>query len=1136
MTGRPLSGGARDDARTAAENLDDVTTSSAVSNLIDENIAPQSETLSSFLTDLGGLPSCVASSGNTIPCHVWETGPCIRNEIVGSAKVNSDAKLLIKAAESNLKNFEKHVERIVTFASRQSEPLPASLNSPSICSSPLSPLNASRVSYSVGVKSEGSVIDKAGRKYEGDIFRVKDCLRAQVVLPNESTLVCAMLSLQYICSDKARISTGKRMKIIRIKNLFRLSPLGVIVPTDLPTGYRHILVNVRLSDGLVAEIQFQLEKMYKVLGEDGYRLHRHITEIEKARSNALIVGSNQGTKKRDSSNEANPLLLCRCAETNGVSDLNGSIETVVKSLGIPKSNPQDEGASYGPKYRPYLEQVLEKGPVSKNSILRCHVPLPNGKFTFLEKLSPELHRLTSLDIINAIISSGLSYLQLNAGDASAYICLHKIFSAKQSLTASVADRTQAVLLLMQGVSAVDHAAAGYSSSLHSNMLSPSLDTSVEILEALAAFHGAHGDWDSASSILQSLMLRSEEHLPLHHPIAIAVTIDLAACYLNCGQEERAIKCSERVMQRLGTYLKEQEEAYFLARRVHLLNRGYENGLDILGTMKAYVAGLCRMKRREMAKIVGPTHPMTLLFHSCLGDALSVLANCVGLSKHSDSSLCVCCRTPFEAKLVSVASRTSFVWEVAAIHYRTALRGWISSSGAFNANVPSTAASLARCLRELGRREEALKVLSLAIKAAKEDITPSTDEAKSLCRNGSDNDAISGRSRPEWLPRGSHQTDSGKKEFLAMLMWLMAVYAVEQDHGEAGRMRATTLLRAISKIGRQDSKKAQSESVAMSKLHSLAQAELENMADLAPYLDDEERQNPFDQRAAMLAAMTEGDDEETCSNDSTEVVTTQSKSPDNEPVDSAKPTDPRAAMLSAIKSRQRPSDENEDKPVEAAAPLDPRAAMLSAIKSRQPSNDDEPVEAAAPSDPRAAMLSAIKSRQPPKDDDEPAEAAAPLDPRAAMLSAIKSRQPSSDNGSVEAAAPSDPRAAMLSAIKSRQPPKDENEDKPAEAAAPLDPRAAMLSAIKSRQPPKDDDEPVEAAAPSDPRAAMLSAIKSRQPRAIMSQRKLLRHWIRVPPCCRQSSRGNRRSMMSQGSCCTIGSACRHAIGNQVEATT
>ena len=52
-------------------------------------------------------------------------------------------------------------------------------------------------------------------------------------------------------SDVDKDSDYWGMKIIRFKNLFRVSPMGMVVPSDLPTGYRHILVNLRLDDGMV---------------------------------------------------------------------------------------------------------------------------------------------------------------------------------------------------------------------------------------------------------------------------------------------------------------------------------------------------------------------------------------------------------------------------------------------------------------------------------------------------------------------------------------------------------------------------------------------------------------------------------------------------------------------------------------------------------------------------------------------------------------------------------------------------------------------------------------------------------------------------------------------------------------------
>ena len=111
---------------------------------------------------------------------------------------------------------------------------------------------------------------KALRKYTGDITRVLDFLRARITFPDEGSLVCALYQLVNLakrdknagCTSEEKTGTEERteteeknessVEIVRLKNLFRTSPRGNTCYPALPTGYRHILVNVRLGSGIIA--------------------------------------------------------------------------------------------------------------------------------------------------------------------------------------------------------------------------------------------------------------------------------------------------------------------------------------------------------------------------------------------------------------------------------------------------------------------------------------------------------------------------------------------------------------------------------------------------------------------------------------------------------------------------------------------------------------------------------------------------------------------------------------------------------------------------------------------------------------------------------------------------------------------
>ena len=110
------------------------------------------------------------------------------------------------------------------------------------------------VTFSVDVKDPHVASRKAYQKYQGDILLVKDILRARLSFPDEGSLVCG---LSYLFKNTkiqhGEDDAGSSIALTRIKNLFyRQVPQQCLSPSPLPTGYRHVLVNVRLENGLLA--------------------------------------------------------------------------------------------------------------------------------------------------------------------------------------------------------------------------------------------------------------------------------------------------------------------------------------------------------------------------------------------------------------------------------------------------------------------------------------------------------------------------------------------------------------------------------------------------------------------------------------------------------------------------------------------------------------------------------------------------------------------------------------------------------------------------------------------------------------------------------------------------------------------
>jgi hypothetical protein len=196
--------------------------------------------LSRFTMHIGTVatdePSAQQTFGSKIP-------KLVRSFCHGEPSVE---KLLHLAGENHWR-FSRLIEKLAVFASQDYHP------------GQVTGYDVDNVSFSVDIKDAAAVQRKAAIKYEGDLMQVKDILRAQVVFPTEGSLICALNFLNQYCSvsisqQRCKLveELGLRVEIVRIKNLFAINSTGQPCPACLPTGYRHILVNVRLDERLIA--------------------------------------------------------------------------------------------------------------------------------------------------------------------------------------------------------------------------------------------------------------------------------------------------------------------------------------------------------------------------------------------------------------------------------------------------------------------------------------------------------------------------------------------------------------------------------------------------------------------------------------------------------------------------------------------------------------------------------------------------------------------------------------------------------------------------------------------------------------------------------------------------------------------
>lgn len=204
----------------------------------------------SVIRNLGGFKLQALDDGYmTLTGYLCDIGPASfksveNNEEISNSSVVEKAKegeplsvaQVLKHAESYLDSFSHLVKRIVEFSSQDD--------------------SIKDITFAVGLKNYSSIKQKATRKYGNDIMQVKDVLRGQITFPNEASLVCGLYFLHNACNTKKmNVNESKghpEFEIIRLKNLFRTSRGLNPCHPPTPTGYRHILINIRIGKTIIA--------------------------------------------------------------------------------------------------------------------------------------------------------------------------------------------------------------------------------------------------------------------------------------------------------------------------------------------------------------------------------------------------------------------------------------------------------------------------------------------------------------------------------------------------------------------------------------------------------------------------------------------------------------------------------------------------------------------------------------------------------------------------------------------------------------------------------------------------------------------------------------------------------------------
>jgi hypothetical protein len=680
----------------------------------------------------------------------------------------------------------------------------------------------SRGWYSCGLKEPEAIGRKAQRKYAGDVLRVKDILRARILFPDEGSLVAGLVLLKRRTDE----TTNKefRLTIVRVKNALTDHKL------HLPTGYRHILVNIRFSDGFLAgtlrpfntswkrvvdsdisilnrypllmtEIQFNVAKYFDVLGEDGYRLHHELcsrTAEQSRRADAVVLAVLHYESRGD------------CLTDSGVT----APTTVVGSI---ESAEHHTRTRYDDNdYALNVNQVnVSQSPKSDEAQQVVDIRSKEGALPdrCSNAASAESQDVAKVKFLMGLLVHGVQATAVNPRDLPSLICVHglllhlmegdqyrlvsrsqgshfdkdaTIAHASKCILRSIAISSQAASLGMTGW-------LEYGSSAPFNRSGKLL---FDLLYDLAACHANGGRWEGVVDALQATVAWCDEHEHPCHPRSLVALLDLSASLPSLGMLGLSTGILSLFYRRCSNHLATLEAACFERLNDQVLD-GWkvvptfrlENGPSPFSALESFCQTLHDLLNRRFASILGPGHPVIAHHRSVLGDAYSVLASCTSAAEalHGNSP--------------EPSSDALGHWRMALDQYSAVFYGedWSRSTAAAAASWYATAHRMARCLHELGNRDEALELLTTAL---------SEDPATSLLNlpgSGPSDGNESASSGPSFVPTADLPTNQPPLVHLcvarASCHWLAAVLSAEVSAPPVGRLegwtRAMSCLRSAS---------------------------------------------------------------------------------------------------------------------------------------------------------------------------------------------------------------------------------------------------------------------------------------------------------------------------------------------------
>jgi hypothetical protein len=433
----------------------------------------------------------------------------------------------------------------------------------------------------------------------------------------------------------------------------------------------------------------------------------------------------------------------------------------------------------------------EHAPAENGQNLKEELPVDNAASAPTRATWTDAHlQTTERSILVAAMRVGTRQAQASPRDFSSLYCIYLLARRASSLSTPEVDnyltseiketKTMARRLLLRGLAVSNQAASigivGWLEYGTSNALERTFSLPLEVLRELASSFAEEDDWDSACDVLGSLCLQCQQRLPSHHPIALCCLMDLAAAYSMAGRSALFERIVSRVSDLMSMYLSQHETLFFEkeqhsaefesdARRV-----SFHSKEDIIALLKAFASEFLKQLPRRFLQKIPPYHAARLFNHSMAADSLAVLANC--LAAVEDRTPAIKSKSTRNSAVSDATTKGHlYYWSLAYSHYQHALRGWLQIGSLSDPTTAATAYSCARCLRELGMLDHALKLLNTLTSTIKESLIMTEDpEPIDSCRCA---------------------------QIFVLGLWLTATFTVEQSPDERGRIRALSLLHGAS---------------------------------------------------------------------------------------------------------------------------------------------------------------------------------------------------------------------------------------------------------------------------------------------------------------------------------------------------